>query len=199
MTVLAKRRALLQALGFALASPAWAQNSARVYRIGWLSGGRAAAALPYVRRTLLPALAELGYVEGRNLQLEARFAEGQTERLPELAAELVRESVDMIVASTNLAAFPARHATTSIPIVVVASHGAEEAGLVTSYSRPGGNVTGVESLAVEMDVKRLQLLRETLPRARRLAVRSSSPASSRAPSQPNCRWNDPRASRWCST
>jgi putative ABC transport system substrate-binding protein len=166
-----KRRACLQALGLALAAPAWGQSAPqRIYRIGWLAGSRAAAGLPIVRRTLLQALAELGYVEGRNLQLEARFAEGQTERLPELAAELVRESVDVIVASTNLAAFPARQATTTVPIVVVASHGAEETGLIASYARPGGNVTGVESLAVELDVKRLQLLRETLPRARRVAV-----------------------------
>ncbi|MEO6623867.1 MAG: ABC transporter substrate binding protein, partial [Burkholderiaceae bacterium] len=171
-----KRRKLVQAL---FAAGAWptqpsAQTAGRIYRVGFLANARqpAQGRHPLIG-VWLAALAELGYIEGRNLQLELRLADGQTERLPELAAELVRLNVDVIVASTNLAAFPAKRATSTIPIVVVASHGAEETGLVASYGRPGGNVTGIESLATELDVKRLELLRATLPKARHIAVLSN--------------------------
>ncbi|MEO6623863.1 MAG: ABC transporter substrate-binding protein [Burkholderiaceae bacterium] len=171
-----KRRQLVQAF---FAAGAWptqlsAQPAGRIYRVGFLANARrpAQGRHPLVG-VMVVALAELGYVEGRNLQLEFRFADGQTERLPEFADELVRLNVDVIVASTNLAGFPAKRASSTIPIVVVASHGAEETGLVASYARPGGNVTGIESLAPELDVKRLELVRATLPKARRVAVLSN--------------------------
>ena len=123
----------------------------------------------YPETTLRP----YGYELGRNLHVDTRFAEGQPERLPGLANELVALRPDVIFAGTNLAAFPLKRATSSIPIVVFASHGAMETGLVASYARPGGNITGVESLAPALDVKRLQLWRETLPQARTVAVLSN--------------------------
>lgn len=171
-----QRRKLVQAL---FAAGTWptqlaAQPPGRIYRVGFLANARRPAQFQHpLIDVWVRAMAELGYVEGRNLQLELRFADGQTDRLPELAAELVRLNVDVIVAGTNLAGFPAKRATSVIPIIVVASHGAEEIGLVASYARPGGNVTGIESLAPQLDVKRLELLRATLPKARRVAVLSN--------------------------
>jgi putative ABC transport system substrate-binding protein len=115
-------------------------------------------------------LRELGYVEGKNVHFEIRWADGQIERLPELASDLVKQNVDVIVAQSNPAGFAAKNATTTIPIVVGASHGAVDTGLITSYDRPGGNVTGSESVAPELDAKRLEVLREMLPKAKRIAV-----------------------------
>lgn len=165
--------AALMALGVA-PHGSRAQPAGKVFRIGFLVGARRPPqGLGPLAAGLVDGLAALGYSEGKHFHIEARFAEGQIERLPELAAELVRLNVDVIVASTNLAAFPAKGATSSIPIVVIASHGADETGLVASLGRPGGNVTGTESLAPELDVKRLELVRETLPKAKTVAVVSN--------------------------
>jgi putative ABC transport system substrate-binding protein len=113
---------------------------------------------------------KLGYVEGKNIAFEFRSAHGKPERVAELAAELVRLKVDVIVAFTNVAAFAARDATKTIPIVVYGAHGALQTGLVRSLGRPGGNLTGVESLAPELDAKRLELLKELVPGLSHLAV-----------------------------
>lgn len=102
-----------------------------------------------------------GWSDGKTATFECRHAGGQPERMPETAAELVRLKPDVILAFTNLAAFAAKQATRTIPIVVYGAHGALETGLVPSLGRPGGNVTGVESLAPELDAKRLQLLRRS--------------------------------------
>ena len=115
-------------------------------------------------------LQTMGYVEGKNLVFEGRWANLQTERLPELAEELVRAKVDVVVAFTDLAGFAAKDASRTIPIVVWGMHGAVETGLVRSLARPGGNVTGVESMAPELDPKRLELLKELAPGLTRSGV-----------------------------
>jgi putative ABC transport system substrate-binding protein len=109
------------------------------------------------------ALRQLGYVEGRNAVFEVRTTQGRPDRAREQAADLVRAKVDVIVAYTNLHAFAAKQATSTIPIVVSSAHGAVATGLVSSLARPGGNVTGTEALAPELDVKRMELLRQIVP------------------------------------
>lgn len=121
-----------------------------------------------------PELAKLGFVDGRNLAIEVRHAGGNAERLPELAAELVRMKVDVIYAITSPAVQAARVATATIPIVGYAMHGAVEAGLVSNLRRPGGNVTGTDSMAIDLDAKRLEMFRQIVPGAVRLTVLSDT-------------------------
>jgi len=166
------RRTVLNALAgaVALTSPigGWAQP-AKVFRIGALSpgGGRG---VQHDAKLVSQRLQELGYIEGKHYSFEYRFAEGKPERLPELATELVRMNVDVIWAVTNGSAFAAKSATRTIPIVVWGAHGALETGLVQSLARPGGNLTGLESLAPAMDAKRLELLKEIVPGISRVDV-----------------------------
>ena len=115
-------------------------------------------------------LRKLGYVEGKDFVIEYRSANGDPDRLPAAAAELVKSNVDVILAAGNAGAFVARDATRTIPIVVWGTHGALEIGLVSNLRRPGGNLTGTESLAPEIDAKRVELLREIVPGLSRLAV-----------------------------
>ncbi|MSQ52315.1 MAG: hypothetical protein EXR28_10530 [Betaproteobacteria bacterium] len=114
-------------------------------------------------------LRRLGYIDGRNVQIEYRWAAGNNERLQEFAAELVRIKVDVIVASPTGAALAAKHATSTIPIVISTADPVG-AGLVASLARPGGNVTGVAANSTEIAAKRLQLLREAVPKAARIAL-----------------------------
>ena len=116
------------------------------------------------------ALRELGYIEGKNIQIEVRSAEGQEDRLPALAAELVRGKVDVIVASLTPAALAAKNATRDIPIVMAPAGDPIETGLVASLARPGGNVTGLSGTGPELAAKSLELIREVLPAARRVAI-----------------------------
>jgi len=125
---------------------------------------------PSVGLALFDALAELGWIEGRNLVVERRYAENQPERLPELAAELVRLNVDVIVATGTLGPLAAKQATSTIPIVMIASGDPLESGLVASLARPGGNVTGMSLMAPDLGGKRLELLKELLPQLGRVAV-----------------------------
>jgi putative ABC transport system substrate-binding protein len=115
-------------------------------------------------------LKDVGYVEGENVTIIYRFAEDQNDRLPELAAELVRRRVTVIAASATPAAIAAKPATTTIPIAFIAAEDPVRLGLVASLARPGGNLTGVNFLGGELSAKRLGLLRELLPRAARVAV-----------------------------
>ena len=154
-------------LGIAMrSSVATAQQPGKTWRIGYLTPSD----IP--RETLLAALRELGYAEGRNARLEVRSAQNDFGRLPELAADLVRARVEIIVAVSPPAIVAARRATDTIPIVMAfwGGEGLIESGVVTSFSRPGGNVTGVYMLADELDVKRLELLLEAVPRARTVAM-----------------------------
>ena len=115
-------------------------------------------------------LQKLGYVEGKNLVIEYRSADGNPDRLAEAAAELVKLNVDIILAFSNTQAFIAKRTTRTIPIVVWGAHGALETGLVSNLARPGGNLTGTESLAPEIDAKRVELLKQIVPSLARLAV-----------------------------
>lgn len=166
------RRRLLVALGaVALAAPfsGFAQTpAAGMHRIGLL--GVTSAADTETRLDALRAgLRKLGYVEGKNLAIEYRFAEGKYERLAELAAELVGLKIDVIVTYSNIGARAAKQATTTIPIVVATSADLLGRGLVTSLARPGGNVTGSSVFAEELSQKRLEMLKEAMPRIKRVA------------------------------
>src|SRR5438874_4957785 len=111
-----------------------------------------------------------GWIEGQNVVIERRYAENRVERLPELAAELVRLNVDVIVGIGTLAPLAAKRATTTIPIVMTAAGDPLGSGLVASLARPGGNVTGMSLMAPDLGGKRLELLKEVLPRLSRVAV-----------------------------
>src|SRR5262245_6200624 len=154
---------------FALCFPAVAQRTKKVPRIGFLI---AATRDTQSARTeaFRQGLRELGYIEGQNVAVEYRYAEGRTDRLPELAADLVRLQVDLIVASNNIVARDASNATKIIPIVIASGADPVAAGLVVSLARPGGNVTGLTNLTTDLGVKRLELLKEVLPKLARVAV-----------------------------
>ncbi len=160
----------LLALGLLTPWSAEAQPPGTVPRIGLLERGSLAARAP-LWDAFRQAMRGLGYVEGRTVLFEARGADGKSERLPALAAELVGLKVDAIVTTGMAVTQAARQATATIPIVVMASAGDPVGlGLVASLARPGGNVTGVTTLTVELSQKRLQLAREVVPGASRLAI-----------------------------
>ena len=143
-----------------------AQQPGKVHRIGVLMF----TSSPFAIEELRQGLRELGYVEGRNLTLEVRSAEGRAERLADLAAELVRLPVDLIVAHTTAGVLAAKHATTTLPIVAAVMTDPVEAGTVESLARPGGNITGSFLSRLELEAKRLELLKEALPGVTRVAV-----------------------------
>src|SRR5712692_9171148 len=145
-----------------------AQQAAKIARIGYLSGDLAAS--PPTHEAFRQGLRDLGYVEGRNVVIETRDAEGKLERLPALAAELVALKVDVIVAPNTVAALAAKQATRTLPIVFAAAADPVTSGLVTSLVRPGGNVTGFSNLAPELVGKGLELLTQAVPRVSRVAV-----------------------------
>jgi putative ABC transport system substrate-binding protein len=153
-----------------------AQSPGTVYRIGVLS---TEPLLANLWEALLDGLRERGYSEGQNLVFERRFSQGQTERFPELAAELVRLRVDLILATTTPAALAAKHATQTIPIVLPVSNDPLGAGLVASLARPGGNITGLSLFASDLSGKRLELLKEVVPGLTQVAVlwNPTNPAS----------------------
>ena len=155
--------------GAAVAWPlaARTQQSGKIHAIGLLSP---ASRSPSVVPALFDALAELGWIEGKNVVFERRYAENRLERLPELAAELVRLNVDVIVAIGTPGPLAAKRATSTIPIVMAAAGDPLGSGLVASLARPGGNVTGMSLMAPDLGGKRLELLKELLPRLARVAV-----------------------------
>jgi putative ABC transport system substrate-binding protein len=150
--------------------PAAAQAPQKVFRVGHLAApGKTPDGGP--PRALVDALRALGYVEGRNIAYEARFAEGKLERLPELAAELVRLKMDVIVAQGGSAIEAARRATTTIPIVVAPAAGdAVAVGWISTLARPGGNITGLSDESVQLSAKRMELLKEAVPKAALIAI-----------------------------
>jgi putative ABC transport system substrate-binding protein len=150
-----------------------AQQAGKVYRIGYLSAP-SRASVEQVLQAFLRALRELGLVDGQNLIIEYRWADGKVERLPDLAAELVRQKVDLIVAPAGTAAQAAKKATSSIPIVMLFPIDPVALGLVASLNRPGGNVTGTTlSPGSEIFGKQLQILKEVSPHASRVAMLSN--------------------------
>jgi len=161
--------------------PAWSQQPRRVPRLGVLSLGSAAdpsASFDAFRQ----GLSELGYVEGQNLGIEYRFVEGSPDRLPELAAELVRIPVDVIVARGTPPILAAKNATGSIPILFGAANDPVGAGFVASLASPGGNVTGSSALTYQLGGKRLELLKEAVPGVSHVAVLAHQDDQSLAPS-----------------
>ena len=160
-----RRRQFIAGLGSAAAWPAvaWAQQAGMPV-VGFLSAQSAELDYKNVTVPFLQGLKETGYVEGQNLAVEYRYAENQYDRLPVLAADLVRRGVAVIVAGTA-AALVAKEATTTVPIVFAAANDPVATGLVGSLNRPGANVTGIAILQSELGPKRLQLLRELIPDA----------------------------------
>jgi putative ABC transport system substrate-binding protein len=171
MTAFIGRRELITLLGGAAAWPlaARAQQSAKLPTVGFLGQstplGEGERAVAFAQR-----LRELGWIEGRTVAIEYRWAEGQSERLAEIAAEFVRLKVDIIVTGGTLAVVAAKQATSVIPIVFATAGDPVGMGLVASLARPGGNVTGLSVLSVDLAGKRLDLLREAIPSFRRLAI-----------------------------
>jgi putative ABC transport system substrate-binding protein len=175
-----ERRLFLAGTGAVLlAAPlaADAQQAGKVYRIGFLSPSSRSdperLASPFGERGLAAfrqGLRDLGYVEGQNLTIEYRWAEGRFERLPDLAAELVRLKVDVIVSVVTQASLAAKNATRTIPIVLVAAGDPLGSGLVANLARPGGNVTGPSSMYGDLAGKQLELLKESVPKVSRVAV-----------------------------
>ena len=167
-----ERRAFLAGTGAVLLAvplSAEAQQAAKVHRIGMLettSMALNAANLEAFRQ----GLRELGYVEGRNYIIEYRSADGRSERFPDLAAELVRLKVDVILTRGTPAVMAAKSATGTIPVVMAASGGPVLSGVVASLARPGGNVTGLSAIVAELIGKRLELLREVVPGVSRIAA-----------------------------
>ena len=165
---------LLGPLAFGAAPPAAeAQQAGKVYRIGYLSTPTRES-VEHGVEAFLRALRDLGWIEGQNLIIEYRWAEGKVERLPDLAADLVRRKVDLIVAPAGSAALAAKNATSSIPIVMIFPSDPVEMGLVASLRRPGGNITGTTlTPGPEIFGKQLQILKETIPGASRVAILSN--------------------------
>ena len=154
------------AITFTLASGgAWgsAQQTGKVFRIGYLDGSTASGSAVLID-AFRQELSKLGWTEGKNIAIEYRFAEQKNDRLPELAADLVRFKVDLIVAASTQPVLAAKNATTTIPIVMTNAGDPVASGLVSSLARPGGNVTGMSSLAPELNTKRLEILKDAVPK-----------------------------------
>ena len=165
------RRKLIIALGAnALTAPfgSFAQQQGKVWRVGFLSPTSANT------NAFLKRMLELGYVEGKNLVIEWRFADGKLERLPGLAAELVQLKVDVIVVQSSPAISAAQKATTAIPIVMTSSGDPVRSGFVKSLARPGGNITGLSNMAGDIAAKFIDLLRSVVPKLSRVAMLTPS-------------------------
>jgi len=159
----------LCSLLLALSFPAGAQQQGKVFKIGWF-GTRSASAPAPVLALFRRELRALGYVEGKNIAIEYRSAENKPDRLPALADELVRLKVDVLFAPSTNEALVAKNATKTIPIVFVGSGDPVAAGLVDSLARPGGNITGFTRIGTVLVGKRLELLKETIPKLSRVAL-----------------------------
>ena len=161
-----RRRIFFALMAVALAAPlaSFAQQPARIARIGFLHSASPEGVGDVHLQAFRDGLRELGYVEGKNLQLELRWGEGKLERLPALAVELVVAKVDIIVAVTSPSVAAADQATRTIPIVMPLSSDPVGNGLVASLAHPGGNITGLSQMAPELGEKRIQLLKEMFPK-----------------------------------
>jgi putative ABC transport system substrate-binding protein len=161
--------ALIALASAAASRPSWAQQQGRVWRVGFLSP-TSASVNPQYTGAFLQGMRELGYVEGKNLVVEWRFADGKLERLAGLAAELVQLKVDVIVAQASSAIGAAQKATTTIPIVMATTGDPLGSGFVKSLARPEGNITGLSNMAVDTGAKLVELLLSAVPKVSRVAV-----------------------------
>ncbi len=146
-----------------------AQQAGKMFRIGFLDASTASGSAVLLE-PFRQELSKLGWIEGKNLTIEYRFAEGKNDRLPDLVAGLVRLKVDLIVATGGAPALAAKGATTTIPIVMTNPGDPVGAGLVASLARPGGNITGQSSLSPELNTKRLEILRDAVPKLARVGL-----------------------------
>ena len=160
---------LLATLFMANVSLAEAQQAGKVARIGFLDASNASG-MAVLLEAFRQELSKLGWIEGKNITIEYRFAEQKRERLPELAADLVRLKVDLILVAAQNTALAAKNATTTIPIVIASVADPVAAGLVASLARPGGNVTGLSNLAIELNTKRLEILKDAVPKLARVGL-----------------------------
>jgi putative ABC transport system substrate-binding protein len=151
----------------ALPFPAWAQQTGKIFRIGFLELTSASGSAG-LWKAFQQELTKLGWIEGKNIAIEYRFAEQKNERLPELAADLVRLKVDVIVCGSTASALAAKKATTTIPIVFATASDPIGSGLVASLAQPGDNVTGFSSLDTELNSKRLEILKDAVPKLARV-------------------------------
>jgi len=180
---MAQMKKQLLALSFAavlsaLCVPASAQQTGKIFRIGFLDNSTASG-MAVLLEPFRQELAKLGWSEGKNIAIEYRFSEQKRERLPELAADLVRLNVDLIVTTGEPPALVAKTATSTIPIVMANSADPVGSGLIASLARPGGNVTGVSNLGPELNSKRLEVLKDAIPKLARVGLlRSGGTASS---------------------
>ena len=157
-------------LFFALCVSAQAQQTTKAPRIGYLAGG-SSSANSYSRQAFHQGLRALGYAEGKNILIEYRYADGNSERLPELAEELVRLKVDVIIVTGGTSTLlRIKNVTSTVPVVFPLASDPVGDGLVASLARPGGNITGLSSVSRDLDGKRLELLKETIPKLSRVGV-----------------------------
>jgi putative ABC transport system substrate-binding protein len=152
-----------------LSLAARAQQSGKVYRLGQLSGGTAVSRIPLIAE-FMHGMSDYGYIEGKNLVVEHRYAEGKFEVLPVLTRELLAWNPDVLFVSTTPASLAVKAATSTVPIVVVSVADPVGASLVASLSHPGGNVTGITNIGSELAGKRLEILKEIVPAASKVAV-----------------------------
>src|SRR6266550_766014 len=157
-------------------NPTHGQQPTKILRIGYLDSSTASGSAVLVK-AFLQELSKLGWIEGKNIAIEYRFGEGKSDRLPELASDLVRLKVDLIVVTAALAALAAKNASTAIPIVMTSGGDPVGAGLVASLARPGGNVTGLSSLG-ELNTKRLEILKDAVSKLARVGLLLPLPGGS---------------------
>jgi putative ABC transport system substrate-binding protein len=154
---------------FALCLPVEAQQAGKIFRIGYLDPSTASGSAGPLE-AFRQELRKLGWIEGKNITIEYRFAEQKPDRLPELTADLVRLKVDLIVVAGTPSALAAKNATANIPVVMATAADAVGEGLIASLGRPGGNVTGLTSLGTELNTKRLEILKDAVPKLGRVGV-----------------------------
>src|SRR5215510_5356153 len=163
----------LCAMLFALCGSVDGQQTGKIFRIGFLDNSNASGIAVLVN-AFRQELSSLGWIDGKNIAIEYRFAEQKLERLPELSADLVRLKVELIVAVGTAATLAAKTTTATIPIVSSGSSDPVGTGLVASLARPGGNVTGLSNLAAELNTKRLEILKDAVPKVSRVGVLGSA-------------------------
>jgi ABC-type uncharacterized transport system substrate-binding protein len=157
------------AMLLALSYSASAQQPGKIFHIGFLDNSTASGSAVFVE-AFRQELSKLGWIEGKNIAIEYRFAEQKNDRVAELAADLVRRKVDLIVATATPVALAAKSATTTIPTVMVSAGDPVAAGLVVSLARPAGNITGLSALATELNTKRLEVLKDAVPKLARVGL-----------------------------